>query len=80
MSSFPRPFHRLRVEATQGRPFIHKVAIQFPDGAWQEAQIERRLRPGEEYMIDLNGGERGIHRIVVYTEPSYRASYSIKGD
>jgi hypothetical protein len=72
-------FSRIRVEAVRGAPVIHKVAIEYMgDPNVQAVELNRRFAPGTGETIRLNG-DRRINRIVIYTEPSYRGSYSIFG-
>jgi hypothetical protein len=71
-------FHRLLVEGVRGAPVIHRVAVEFEDRQTQVWDVHRRLPRGADQVIDLGGGKR-IHRIIVYTEPSHRGSYSIYG-
>ena len=73
-------FHRLRIEAVRGTPFIHKVAVEFRDHHLQLIQIERPLgaRGDRDFVSELDDG--AINRIVVYTEPTEFARYSIYGE
>jgi hypothetical protein len=72
--------HRVRIEGSEGAPFIHKVSIQFLDGTWQNAEIEGRLPAGQGIEVPLSGGGRRVNRIVIYTEPDYQSSYSVMAD
>jgi hypothetical protein len=71
-------FTRLLVESVRGAPVIQRVAVEFEDRQTQVWDLNRRLPRGADEVIDL-GGHRRIHRIVVYTNPSYRGAYSIYG-
>jgi hypothetical protein len=62
----------------RGAPVIERVAVEFENRQTQVWDVNRRLRRGADEMIDL-GGPKRIHRIVVYTNPQYRGSYSIYG-
>lgn len=72
-------FRRLRVEAVRGEPTIVKVAVEFADGTAQAVDLDMRLAPGEGEVIDLNGGDRRIKRVIVYTDPNSRGAYSVFG-
>jgi hypothetical protein len=73
-------FSRLRIEGAEGQPFVHKVAVFFMDGSEQVIDIERPLPAGTGVIVNLNGGLRGIRRLVVYTQPDYQSSYTIMGE
>jgi hypothetical protein len=72
-------FRRLRVEGVRGQPLVTKIAIEFSDRTTQVVDLDARLPAGAGEVIDLNGNERRIHRIIVYTDPGSRGSYSIYG-
>jgi hypothetical protein len=72
-------YNKLRVEAVQGQPVIRKIAIEFGDGTSQAVDVDMRLARGAGEVIDLNGGARVIKRIIVYSDPRARGSYSIYG-
>ena len=72
-------YRRLRVEAVRGEPVIRKIAIEFGDGTAQAVDVDMRLTSGAGEVIDLNGGARNIKRIIVYSDPRSRGSYSIYG-
>jgi hypothetical protein len=80
-----RPFHRIRIEAVEGRPKIDKVVIQFGSGSkrYRSQQVVTMYRPLEGYNrardIEVNGGERQINRIVVYADPRFGGEYSVFG-
>ncbi len=69
---------RLILEGASGTPMIERVAVEFADRQTQVWDLNRRLRPGADAVIEL-GGPKRIHRIIVYTDPRYRGSYSIYG-
>jgi hypothetical protein len=73
------PFRRIRIEAVRGRPVIQKIAIEFQNRETQAVDLDMRLRRGEGEVIDLHGGERRINRIIVYTDPRSRGSYTVYG-
>ena len=72
-------YRKLRVEAVRGEPVIRKIAIEFGDGTAQAVDVDMRLPAGAGEVIDLNGGARNIKRIIVYSDPRSRGSYSIYG-
>ena len=72
-------FHQIWIQGERGAPYVYKVYVEFMNGTYQTLDINRRLRPGQGVMMDLNGGMRALRRIVVYTEPEYGSSYSIFG-
>lgn len=71
-------YKRLLVEGVRGAPVIERVAVEFEDRQTQVWDVKRRLPRGADQVINLGGAKR-IHRIVVYTDPSYRGQYSIYG-
>lgn len=74
----PRPLHRLRLEANDGRPVIDQIAIQYADGTTQV--IRRPLgRATRVRDIDLNGGARHVNRVIVYANPRSQGTYSVFG-
>jgi hypothetical protein len=72
-------FRKIRVEGVRGRPVIQKIAIEFMDRTTQAVDLDMRLRRGSGEVIDLNGGVRRINRIIVYTDPRFRGSYTLYG-
>ena len=74
-----RGLSKLRVEGVRGAPVIQKIAIEFGDGTSQAVDLDMRLPRGSGEVIDLNGGVRRVNRIIVYTDPRTRGSYSIYG-
>jgi hypothetical protein len=72
-------FSKIRIEAVRGEPVILKVAIEFMNRTTQAVDLDARLTRGAGEVIDLNGGERRINRIIVYTDPRARGAYSLYG-
>lgn len=72
-------YRKLRVEGVRGQPVIRKIAIEFGDGTAQAVDLDMRLSSGTGEVIDLNGDVRRIKRIIVYSDPRARGSYSIYG-
>ena len=71
-------FNRLLVESVRGAPVIQRIAVEFEDRQTQVWDVNRRLPRGADEVIELGGNKR-IHRIVVYTSPTHRGAYSIYG-
>lgn len=62
-------FARLELRAQAGRTFIKQVYVQFDDGQEQVMRdIDRTVSRRHGVTLDLDGGRRGIRRIVVYGE------------
>ncbi len=72
-------YRKLRIEGVRGQPMVQKIAIEFADGTAQAIDLNARLGNGAGEVIDLNGGVRSINRIIVYTEPRARGSYTLYG-
>ena len=72
-------YRKLRIEGVRGEPVILKIAIEFADKTGQAVDYRESLPSGSGEVIDLNGGDRRINRIIVYTDPSSRGSYSVYG-
>ena len=72
-------FRKLRIEAVRDQPLIQKIAIEFDNRTTQAVDLDVRMPSGSGEVIDLNGGERRIHRIIVYTDPRSRGAYSLYG-
>jgi hypothetical protein len=70
-------FDRIRIEAERGAPMINQIAVEYLDGNVQKVRIDARLPRGAGQVIRVNR-DRGIQRIIVYTEPSGGA-YSVYG-
>lgn len=62
-------FARLELKAQHGRTFIKQVYVEFDDGQEQVVRdIDRTVSRRHGLLLDLDGGRRGIRRIVVYGE------------
>jgi hypothetical protein len=60
-------FTTLKLDATGGRSFIRQVYIQFENGQEQIIRnLDRTLTGNECLTLDLDGGRRQIHRVIVY--------------
>jgi hypothetical protein len=74
-------FNKLRIEGVRGEPVIQKITIEFAgrQGGSQSVDFNEALPNGAGEVIDLNGDDRRISRIIVYTDPRSRGSYSVYG-
>jgi len=72
-------YRRVRIEAVRGEPVILQIAIEFADKTTQVVKYREALSAGTGEVIDLNGGDRRINRIIVYTDPRSRGAYSVYG-
>lgn len=72
-------FRKIRIEGVRGEPVILKIGIEFGDKTTQAVEYRETLPRGAGEVIDLNGDARKINRIIVYTDPHSRGSYSIFG-
>jgi hypothetical protein len=60
-------FGTLQINAAGGRTFIKQVYVQFDNGQEQVVRnLDRTLTGDDSLTLDLDGGRRGIRRIVVY--------------
>jgi hypothetical protein len=72
-----RRYGKLRIEAVRGAPGIEKIAINFGNGATQVIQINSRLEPGGGEILDLDGDERKVTRVIVYPTARSRGAYTV---
>lgn len=72
-------YRKLRIEAVRGEPVILQIAVEFMDKTTQVVKYRESLPAGSGEVIDLNGGDRRIKRIIVYTDPYSRGAYSVYG-
>jgi hypothetical protein len=76
-----RAFRKIRIEAVRGAPAIEKLAIIYADNnTTQLVAMNSTLAAGGGDVIDLNGNERKISRVVVYPTAHSRGTYSIYGE
>jgi hypothetical protein len=71
--------NKLRVEAVRGAPAITSMTIEFADGSTQAVNLDMRLQRGGGEVIDLNGRNRKVFRVIVYPDPRTRGTYSLYG-
>lgn len=72
-------YRAFRVEGLHGQPAIGRIAINFADGTTQVVQLNTVLPAGSGEVIDLQGHERTVVRIVVHADPRSRGVYAIYG-
>jgi hypothetical protein len=72
-------YSKLRIEATRGAPAIEKLAVNFGDGSTQVIPINSRLSSGGGEILDLNGSERKVIRVIVYPMANSHGAYSVFG-
>lgn len=74
------PLRRMRIFATRGVPFIHRVVVHYMDGSRQGYQIERPLsaKQRQSATIELRG--RRVDRVVVVTDPDNISAYQVLGE
>jgi len=72
-------YRTFRLESLSGEPMIGKIAINFADGGTQVVQLNTAMPAGSGEVIDLQGRERRVGRIIVYADPRSRGAYAIYG-
>ena len=74
-------YRKIRIEGVRGEPMLKKVYIEFAgkQAGEQSVEFNSSLANGAGEVIDLNGDDRRITRIVVYTDARSRGSYSVYG-
>jgi hypothetical protein len=72
-------FRKLRVEGVRGEPTIARVTIEFGNGGSQSVELNASLPRGTGEVIDLNGDQRQIRRIIVEAAPGTRGQFAIWG-
>jgi hypothetical protein len=71
---------KLKIEATRGMTMIDKVHITYANGRTQIVEVDARIgMSGRPAMIDLQGRDRQISRIVIVTKGSSRSSFAVLG-
>ena len=74
-----RHYRKLRIEGLRGQATITKVAIQFDNGTTQIVDMNTPLPGGTGEVLDLTGGVRTVHRVIVYSDPQTRGTYAVYG-
>ena len=73
------PMRRISIQADRGAPVVTRVTVEFIGGQTpQITNVNRRLPSGTNEVISLNRN-RGVKRIIVYTEPRFGGAYSVFG-
>ncbi len=71
-------FSKLKLEAAMGSTFVDKLVIVFANGSRQLVELDKSLAMrGAPLVIDLDGQNRRITKVVVYGKSSRRASIHI---
>ena len=70
------PFVRLRLDADAGRLIVLAVRIDYRDGTRRTVRIDKVLAKQRPTYVDLKGPRR-IERVVVTTEGSKKATYTV---
>lgn len=68
-------FRVLRIQATRGRPFIHRVVLVYGDGSRRNFWVQRPLGYRQGFALDIDGRE--VRQVLVIAEPDPQASYAI---
>jgi hypothetical protein len=71
--------HRIRLEGLRGDPLISRVTVEFANGGRQTVDLNASLARGTGEVIDLNGDERRVRRIIVEADPASRGAYTVWG-
>ena len=58
---------------------IGKIAINFVGGGTQVVELNSTMPAGAGEVIDLQGRERRVSRVIVYADPRSRGAYAIYG-
>ncbi len=73
-----KAYSKLKLDATVGTTFIDKVVIVFGNGATQTVNLDKNLAArATPLLIDLDGRNRRISKVVVYGKSSRRAAISV---
>jgi hypothetical protein len=72
-------FVRLKLTADSGRPIVRRVRVHFSDGTQRLVRLDRAVDKKHPVMVDLKVAKR-IDRLVVETEGSKKATYSVYGE
>jgi hypothetical protein len=73
-----KAYSKLKLEATMGTTFINKLVIVFANGARQTVDLDKSVAMrGAPLLIDLDGKNRRISKVVVYGQSNRRAAISL---
>jgi hypothetical protein len=71
-------FDRVRLDMVRGDAFIQQIAVEYMNGRTQVVPINRRVdRRDGSVVIPLDGSERAIKRVIVYTDDRSRGAYTL---
>lgn len=71
-------FSRLKLEAARGSTFIDKVVIVFGNGMRQVVDLDKTIaNRAAPLLIDLDGKNRRIAKVVVYGKSGRRAAINL---
>lgn len=71
-------FSKLKLEASMGKTFIDKVVIVFGNGTRQVVDLDKSLAMREApLLIDLEGKNRRVSKVVVYGKSGRRAAINL---
>lgn len=73
-------FARLRIEGTEGRPFVHVIKIMYMNHTDQYVRVERPLAAGQGIIVDLQYPMEPLRRIEISTNPDYGSSYTVMAE
>jgi len=71
-------FTRLRVEATQGRPIVRNVRVDYKNGDSRVFTVDKLLVKNRPAYVDLRGAHE-IERIVVSADTDSHGKYRVLG-
>lgn len=71
-------YSKLKLEAAMGSTFVDKLVIVFGNGTKQVINLDKSLAMrGAPLVIDLDGQNRRISKVVVYGKSNRRASINV---
>jgi hypothetical protein len=73
-----KSYSKLKLDASRGNTFIDKLVIVFANGTRQVVDLDKSLAMrGAPLVIDLEGKNRRIAKVVVYGKSNRRAAISV---
>ncbi len=73
------PLVRLRIAAHAGRPTVRSVRIDYKDGTQRTVRLDKTIDKMKPAYVDLRG-ERKIDRVIVVSEGSSKALYTVEAE
>lgn len=70
-------FSTIKLEAKAGATFVDKVVITFGNGRSQTVELDKNLTARSPLVIDLDGEQRFITKIVVVGKGGVRSAFSV---